>query len=89
VNGALSPGSLIARVEPSLNRAVDFALGEGLLRRPSGDKIELTHTGIELADEIYARGDTLAVEKHFMNELNSLAEIRDAPGHAAPVRAYV
>lgn len=61
--------ALVVRVEPSLNRAVDYAIGEGLLRRVGGDKFELTPHGVTSADELSALEDCLVPEKEFMTQL--------------------
>lgn len=69
VAGTTTPGSLLVRIEPSLNRAVDFAIGEELLRRVAGDKVELIEKGILVADEIDDRQGIFLSEKGFMNSL--------------------
>lgn len=69
VDGLLTPDSVIARVEPSLNRAVDFALGEGLLRRIGGDRLELTQAGLAFAEEVDNDDRTFAAEKEFISTL--------------------
>jgi hypothetical protein len=76
VRGTIPPDSLLVRIEPSLNRAVDFALGEGLLRRPSGDKVELTQAGVKLADEIDGTDDAFPVEKQFLSVIGKRATER-------------
>lgn len=69
IDGLLTPDAVIARVEPSLNRAVDFALGEGLLRRVDGDRIELTQAGLTLADEVNNDDVAFSAEKQFIGVL--------------------
>jgi len=69
IDGLLTPDSVIARVEPSLNRAVDFALGEGLLRRVDGDRLELTHAGLAFADDVTNADSTFVAEKEFIGTL--------------------
>ena len=66
LSGRTSPDSLIVRFEPSLNRAVDFAVGEGLVRRESGSRIQLTDRGRTLAEQIDAASDAFMVEKDFI-----------------------
>lgn len=66
IEGALSPDSLVVRVEPFLNRAVDFAIGEGLVRRSGGNKIELAPNGRELAEELGKIETAYVVEKKFI-----------------------
>jgi hypothetical protein len=67
IEGQLSPDSLIVRFEPFLNRALDFAIGEGLVRRLDGKKIEVTTKGRSLADEISAAKDAYMTEKTFIH----------------------
>lgn len=69
VDGEQSPDSLIVRVEPSLNRAVDYAIGLGLIRRQNGNRFELTPEGVTTAGEIEDSGECLKDEIAFMNEL--------------------
>lgn len=69
VSGNIVPGVPLVRIEPSLNRAVDFALGERLVRRLSGDKIELTPSGLILANEIDSTIGIFHIEKIFMDEI--------------------
>lgn len=69
VNEEQDPESLIVRVEPSLNRAVDYAIGVGMIRRNDGDRFELTPSGVSAADQIYEQTDCLMVEKAVMDEL--------------------
>ena len=59
----------MVRIEPSLNRAVDFALGEGLVRRLPKDRIQLTPAGVALADEIDEREDLFVTEKQLVNAI--------------------
>ena len=59
--------SLIVRFEPFLNRAVDFGIGEGLLKRAAGGKsIELTNTGKRLAEDLKKAEDAFLAEKQFI-----------------------
>jgi hypothetical protein len=69
VNGTRSPDSLLIRIEPSLNRAVDFCVGEGLVIRSGGNRYELSAAGIQLADELQARDDCFLAERRFMKQL--------------------
>jgi len=50
VEGSDAYDSLLVRIEPSVNRAVDLAFGDGLIRRIGGERIELTGKGTEAAD---------------------------------------
>ena len=64
-----SPSSLVVRFEPFLNRAVDFAIGEGLVRRSGGNKIELTPNGRKLAEELASIETAYVVERQFIEEI--------------------
>lgn len=66
LGGNVPPDAVIIRIEPALNRAVDFAIGEGLVRRGSKDRIELTNSGKEFADEILSDQLVLGHEKQFV-----------------------
>ena len=69
ISGHLAPDSLIVRFEPLLNRAVDFAIGEDLVRRVGGGKIQLTGAGNALADELESTDAIYVVEKQFMDAI--------------------
>lgn len=69
LNGNLDVDSFLVRIEPSLNRAVDLAIGEGLVARRSGDQIELRDSGHALADEIGADATLYRTEKEFMQRI--------------------
>lgn len=68
LGGTESPDALVVRFEPALNRAIDFARGEGLVRRVNGNKIELTEAGRALGTEIDDK-EAFAAEKAFAAEL--------------------
>ncbi|WP_413431812.1 hypothetical protein [Crateriforma spongiae] len=65
VSERLSPGAVLVRIEPSLARAVDFALGAKLLDRDGKDRVKLTKGGHELADEVLADSEVLVREKEW------------------------
>lgn len=69
--GTLSPDSLVIRFEPFLLQAVDYAVGEGLIRRDGGGKIELAENGMRLAEELEADGSAFALEKELMEALRT------------------
>ena len=69
IDGTLSPDSLVVRFEPSLNRAVDFAIGEELIRRSGGTKIELTPKGRALAEDLASADAAYMIEKGFMDTI--------------------
>lgn len=68
VQGKLEPGDVIVRYEPGLHRAIDFALGQKLLSRIGGDRVQLTATGRSYARKLTAN-DCLEVEKEFLDVL--------------------
>lgn len=69
IQGEVAPDTILVRIEPALNRAVDFAEGEGLLRKLSAGRVELTGDGKEFADEISKDPIVLGYEKAFMDHL--------------------
>ena len=69
VNGQVPFDTVLVRIEPSLNRAVDLALGEGLLQRNAGDQIELTKKGLELAEAIEKDSNLYRPERDFMGRI--------------------
>ena len=71
VQGQLSPDSLVVRFEPFLVQAIDFAIGEGLLRREGGSRIELTQSGLHFAESLEGNGAAFQTEKAFMATLRT------------------
>ncbi len=69
IEGRSNPDSLVVRFDPAFNRAIDFAIGEGFVRRVDGARIELTPSGDLFAEEIAKSDDLYPVEKAFANEL--------------------
>lgn len=69
VSGTISPDALFIRIEPSLNRALDLAQGEGLVIRISGRSIKLTKKGSEVADVLIESNEILVEEKIFLEKL--------------------
>jgi hypothetical protein len=70
-----SPGDVLFRVEPALNRVVDIALGERLVERVSGDRIRLTRTGVVAARAIMEREGLMVLQKELLAKLGkSLTE---------------
>jgi hypothetical protein len=67
VEGKVTPDSLLVRFEPSLNRAIDFAIGEGLIRRSSGSQILLSEQGRALAIELSRSESAYQTEKLFID----------------------
>lgn len=66
---AVTPDSLMVRFDPALNRAIDFALGEGLMQRIAGSRIELTRNGDVLANDIIKDEALYPAEKSFVDEI--------------------
>lgn len=65
IDGEVPPDTVLVRIEPALNRAVDFAIGQGLIRRQSSDRIELTADGKDFVDAILKDTLVLGYEKQF------------------------
>ena len=61
----------IVRFDPSVNRALTYAIGYGLVKQQENAKYKLTDRGKQLAEQIKTVGDLMVVE---MNDLNSLAK---------------
>lgn len=68
VEGEARKDEIIPRVEPSLNRALNLARGEGLVEIENGKNIKLTPSGLELAKQLDATSDTLEAEKAFLKQ---------------------
>lgn len=69
--GTLSPDSLVIRFEPFLLQAVDYGIGEGLIRRHGGGTIELTESGLRLAEELEQDQSAFVTEKAVMATLRT------------------
>lgn len=67
--GQASKDEIIPRIEPSLNRALNFARGQGLLEIEKGKNIKLTASGLSAAREIEAATDCLIAEKEFLQAI--------------------
>lgn len=59
------PDDVVVRYDPSLDRAIDLAAGEGLLERRGGETLVLTQAGTRLVDLVSA-GDALGEEREFL-----------------------
>jgi hypothetical protein len=66
LKGHKAPEEAIIRFEPSLNRAVDFAVGEGLLAVANGNVVTLTSQGEALGELIDATEGCFEEEKAFL-----------------------
>ena len=61
----------IVRFDPSVNRALTYAIAYGLIERQQNAKYKLTDRGQRLAEQIMSVGDLMVVE---INNLNLLAK---------------
>ena len=68
IDEKISPDSLIIRIEPSLNRAIDLAIGQKLVELVSGNKIQLTEDGITFSEDLLSSNDIFVQEKIFLNK---------------------
>jgi hypothetical protein len=69
LKGHRGPSNPVVRFEPSLNRVIDMALGEGLVRKANRDVLELTDKGLTMAQEIWKNESLLRAEKQFLSEI--------------------
>jgi hypothetical protein len=79
MQGLKSPNEVVVRYDPSLTRAIDFAMAEGIVERyeklDSGDdgksqyRLTLSKRGEELADELIADAENFVVEKAFLRDI--------------------
>lgn len=86
LEGRLNPGTVVVRIEPSLNRAVDFAHGEGLLKKVGGDRVQLTSTGEAEAKRILDQDELFARERRYLEQVGKRlteALVTDLFGRAA------
>lgn len=67
IAGNLSPDTLLVRFDPFLDRALDFAIGEGLIQHVGGKSIALTPTGKQLAEEIRKSDFVFSAERGFVD----------------------
>jgi hypothetical protein len=65
VGELVKPGAVLIRIEPSLARAIDFAVGTGVLERESKDRVKLTPEGRRFANEIMDDESILSREKEW------------------------
>ena len=64
-------GAPLVRFDPSVNRAITYAIAYGLIERQQNGKYKLTDRGRQLADQIKFVGDLMVIE---INDLNTLAK---------------
>lgn len=69
INGELLPDALIVRFDPAFNRAIDFAIGEGLVKRVDGARIELTNSGKDFAEDISKNSTIYIAEKKLLGTI--------------------
>lgn len=69
LQGRVQPHLLLVRVEPSLNRALDFAAGEELVTVPAGARVEITDRGRAVVNDALALEDCLIAERAFVREV--------------------
>lgn len=76
IAGDISPDTIIVRIEPSLNRAIDFARGEGLLEYVTGNRVQLTPQGMIAVNRLLENENLFLEERLFLEELgkNGLTE---------------
>ena len=72
LNGGSIPGGPFVSVDPALNLAVDFTIGEGLAKRAGGGRLVLTDGGWEAANEILD-SDVLLFEAQAARGLKRIA----------------
>lgn len=67
--GKIKTEAVLVRIEPSLNRAVDLAQGEGLVCRDASSHICLTPRGKSTAETICGEPSVFAEERTFLMEI--------------------
>jgi hypothetical protein len=71
-----SVSTLTIRFDPSVNRAIDFGIAEGIFILDKSKNIQLTDRGLEFARKIMRDDEIFSEEKQFMNGFskNDLSE---------------
>src|SRR5579863_8883056 len=64
---------IIPRIEPSLNRALNFARGQGLIEIEKGKNIRLTAVGLTAAQQLDREEKCLSTEKGFLKAVKSFS----------------
>ncbi len=74
--GNLRPDDVLVRFDPTLSRAIDFAIGEGVIEIPTGNDdaddvphrvpMRLGEKGKALLSSITQMGDVFVIEKNFL-----------------------
>lgn len=73
LRGDRSPFFLGLRADPALGRALDFAIGLGLLRPAGANRVELTEAGMRLAQQLNEDTTLYPKEKELLKAVRSLA----------------
>lgn len=73
IEGKLPPDQLIVRFDPAFNRAIDFAIGERLVKRVDGSRIELTEQGKAFAEAISKDSEVYVIEKYLIGAIKQKA----------------
>ncbi|BDG10794.1 hypothetical protein AMPC_39070 [Anaeromyxobacter paludicola] len=60
---------MVVRFDPTLNRAMEYAVAEGLVERMSEARVKITDKGRKLARDIDRSTDCLAAERAFLDEI--------------------
>jgi hypothetical protein len=69
ISGDIPPETIIIRIEPSLNRAINLAQGEGLVENVKGNRIRITPRGQKATDKLLAVENLFTYEKSFLEDL--------------------
>ena len=69
VAGKMKPDAVLVRIEPSLNRAVDLAHGEGLVNRNADGRLSLTSRGKIAGETLCKEPAVFEGEKKFLGEI--------------------
>ena len=69
IQGKLAPDIIFIRVDPALNRAIDLACGENLVKHIAGDRVQLTARGIKIANQLLEQDDLFLKEVDFLKEI--------------------
>lgn len=77
INGERSPDTILVRVEPSLDRAIRFAIGEELIEYVGGKNVKLTLQGDAIVQKIIELENVFTSEKAFLSQIgkSSLTEL--------------
>ena len=69
IQGKYFSVSIPLRFDPSINRAINYALNDNLILRQANGNYRLTHKGKSLVDKIKKDNDLLITEKNYLNFL--------------------